>query len=127
MPVAECKPSSPEFGVSIRAGRSWPDRPALTGTMFISGGIGLNGPEALLPPTPAVLQLKLPLAFLSGPSKDPRTNNGDMEVSNNSSSIISRALDAILSPLTHRKSFKHLEGIITNLSGRIHHLVEYQA
>ncbi|KAK4346386.1 hypothetical protein RND71_032725 [Anisodus tanguticus] len=42
-------------------GRSWPDRPAVEGTIFNSGGIGLKGPEALLPPTADVLQLKLPL------------------------------------------------------------------
>ncbi|KAK3012389.1 hypothetical protein RJ639_010554 [Escallonia herrerae] len=61
-----------------KAGRSWPDLPAVTGAMFNSGGIGLNGPEALRPPTAAVLQLKLPLVFLSGPSSDPRTSKGDI-------------------------------------------------
>lgn len=46
--------------------------------MVISGGIGLSGPEALRPPTAAVLQLKLPLVLLSEPSRDPQTSSGDM-------------------------------------------------
>ncbi|URD73266.1 hypothetical protein MUK42_36387 [Musa troglodytarum] len=65
-------------GMFISAGRSCPDRPVVGATMLPSGCIGLRGPEILWPVIPEVLQLRFPLAFLSGPSREPRTSKGDM-------------------------------------------------